>query len=255
MREWSDRQIDSAKFRQAAGHGNPQMRYGRFEVAAQDATLGAYRPGERVLALLPADRELRLDAAAADAVRAKLGAVQAIDGKLFVGTDPAQPRIGDLRISWHIAPAGTVSLVARQAGTDLDAYQTKAGDRLLMVRTGVVSAADMFKAAESGNRVLTWIIRAVAAICIFIGFCLVFRPLAVVADVVPLVGDMLGAGIGVVALVLTATVAPVVIALAWLWYRPLVSIAVLAAGGAIAFAVRYLASRKTVRTPPAAAPA
>jgi hypothetical protein len=209
----------------------------------------------RRLALLPADRALRLEPAAADAVRAKLGAVQAIDGKLHVGADPAQPRIGDLRIAYHVAPAGMVSVIGRQAGSDLNAYQTKAGDQLLMARPGVVSAAEMFKAAESGNRVLTWIIRAVAAICIFIGFCLIFRPLAVVADVVPLFGDILGAGIGAVALLLTAIVAPVVVAIAWLWYRPLVSIVVLVAGGAIALGVKRLAPRRTMRAPAAAAPA
>ena len=48
---------------------------------------------------------------------------------------------------------------------------------------------------------------------------MILNPLVVVADVVPFIGNVLSAGAGVVSLALTAVVAPVVIAIAWLWYR------------------------------------
>jgi hypothetical protein len=255
VRTWSDTRIDSARFREASGHANPQMRFRRFQVTARDATLGAFRPGERVVGLLPTSRELRPEPAVADALRAKLGAVQVTDGRLYVGADPAEPRIGDLRIAFHVAPTGTVSLIGRQTGPDLTPYQTKAGDQLLMAKPGVVSAAEMFKAAEAENRILTWVLRLVAVIVMFLGFFLIFRPLAVVADVVPLFGSILGAGVGLVALLLTAILAPVVVAIAWLWYRPLVSVAVLVVGAAVVLGVRYMASRRTPRAPASAAPA
>jgi len=254
-RAWSDSEINSGKFRQPDGHGNPQMRYHRYQVTAKDATLGAFRPGEHVLGLLPADRDLRLEPTAAESLRARLGSIQVSDGKLYIGADPAQPHIGDTRIGYSVAPTGTVSLIGRQTGSDLSQYQTKAGDELLMAKSGSVSAAAMFKAAEDENRILTWILRLAGVAFMFIGWALIFRPLVVIADVVPLFGSILGAGVALVSLLLTAIVAPVIIALAWFWYRPLVSIAVLVIGAAVVYGVRQLAARRSRRAPAASAPA
>jgi Flp pilus assembly protein TadB len=59
----------------------------------------------------------------------------------------------------------------------------------------------------------------------------------------------------VVSLALTAVVAPVVIAIAWLWYRPIVSIAVLVVGLGIAYGLKRLAHRKVAAQAPQPAPA
>src|SRR5262249_28783861 len=105
------------------------------------------------------------------------------------------------------------------------------------------------------NRIMTWILRLVGVIAMFIGFLLILNPLVVVADVVPFIGNILSAGAGVVSLVLTAVVAPVVIAIAWLWYRPLVSVVVLAVGLGLAYGFKRLAHRKVAAQAPQQAPA
>src|SRR5262249_30978847 len=132
---------------------------------------------------------------------------------------------------------------------------THAGDTLLMVRAGAMSAADMFKAVERENAVITWIIRVVGAVVMFIGFAMILNPLVAVGDVGPLIGNILGAGAPLGALMATDVLAPVVIAIAWFWYRPLVGVVVLAAGAALAYGLRHLAGRKAAahRAAPAAA--
>ncbi len=137
-----------------------------------------------------------------------------------------------------------MSIVGRQAGTDFARYQTKAGDQLLMVRYGTHSAADMFAQAQRENRVITWLLRLGGIIAMFFGFTLILSPLVVVADVVPFIGNVLQAGAGIVSAILTAIIAPVVIAIAWLWYRPIISVAVLAVGLALAYGFKRLAARK-----------
>ncbi|HEX8168114.1 MAG TPA: TMEM43 family protein [Beijerinckiaceae bacterium] len=253
-RVWSDRRNDSSSFHNRSGHENPQMRYARFETEARDATLGAWRPGPAALRHLPAREELRVEPAAAEAARAKLGGtpVHASDGRLYLGADPGSPRVGDLRIAYHVAPAGPASFIGRQAGADLGEYQTKAGDRLLMASSGFVPAADMVKQAEDENRIITWLLRAVFAVFLWCGWYLMIRPIAVVGDLVPIIGSILDTGAGIAAFLLTVVIAPAVIAIAWLWYRPLVSLGVLAGGAAVALGVRYLA-RSRARTRPAAA--
>jgi hypothetical protein len=109
------------------------------------------------------------------------------------------------------------------------------------------SAAAMFKEAEDENRLITWLVRLGGMVAMWLGAALILRPLVVVADFVPFIGSILGAGAALVALAFTVVVGPVVIALAWLWYRPLVSVVVLAIGVAAGVGLRLSAMQ---RAPP-----
>jgi hypothetical protein len=101
---------------------------------------------------------------------------------------------------------------------------------------------------------LTWILRLIGAVVMFTGFGLLLRPLVVVADVVPLIGDILGAGAGIVSLFMTVILAPLVIAVAWFWYRPVVAVAVIAGGLVVAYGLKTLAARRSAaRRAPAGA--
>ena len=232
------------------------MRYPRAAFTARDITFGAFHPSDRIVAMLPADEKVPVDPALADAVRAKIGGpAQVMDGMFYLGNDPQTPRLGDLRVSYSLVPAGSASIIGRQAGSDFADYQTKAGDRLLMARSGSADAAEMFKDAQHENVVLTWVIRGVVAFLMFIGFTLLLRPFVVIADVVPFIGDILGAGATLVALIATVIAASVVVAVAWMWYRPFVSLAVLAVGFAIVFGLKKLASSRRAVAVPQASPA
>jgi flagellar biogenesis protein FliO len=256
-RVWSESRNDSSRFKRPEGHVNPQMAYRAASYASRDATLGAFRPGANVVEKLPTNDAVPLEPSLARKLSGRVkGPVHVADGRIYLGDNPSDPRVGDLRISFKIAPGGPTSIVGRQTGTGFADYQTRAGDRLLMVRPGTMSAADMFAAAQSENRIFTWILRLAGVIAMFIGFLLILNPLVVVADVVPFIGSILSAGAGIVSLVLTAIVAPVVIAVAWFFYRPLVSVVVLAIGLALAYGFKRWASqraaaRKAVQTAPA----
>ena len=93
------------------------MRYHRVDVIARDATLGAFHPGEQVLRLLPADERLSVDPAMVGSSSTRGGSpVQVADGDLYLGNDPSNPRIGDLRISYRLAPtAAQASSAGRPA--------------------------------------------------------------------------------------------------------------------------------------------
>jgi hypothetical protein len=247
VQEWSDTPIDSREFKIPSGHFNPAMRYRGAVFNAGDATLGAYRLDVHLIGMLPVSQELRIDSAMAESLRARTTEiVQAIDGSFYLGANPSQPRIGDMRISYRVTPVGAVSILGQQSGTEFTGFQTRAGDRLLMVRPGTKPAADMFNDAQSENMAWTWIIRAIGTLVMFAGFRMVFNPLVVVADFIPLIGNILGAGASFVSLILTAVIAPLVIAIAWLWYRPLVSLAVIAIGTGLTYGLWMMAGRRKV---------
>jgi hypothetical protein len=257
---WSDEAIDSQKFKRASEHANPPMRYKSSSLVARDAAIDAYRPGPQVLTKLSADQAVRADSALLNPIKARLrGPVQINDGQIYLGENAGDPRLGDIRINYFEAPNGPISVIGRQTAADFTPYQTKAGDRLLIVRSGAVSAADMFRSEEQLNVIITWAIRLLGVVLMFVGFSMLLAPLVVVADVVPLIGSVLGAGTFLVSLGLTAVLAPSIIAIAWFFYRPLISVIVLAVGIALGFGFRTWAARRTAaragRLAPAAAPA
>jgi hypothetical protein len=227
------------------------MKYNGFTATAADATLGAFRPSTRALDLLPLNSSLRVDGGAADTLKPRIAHIQALDGKFYIGADPDNPQIGDYRISYLTAPLGEVSFVGRQAGPDIVQYQTKAGDRLLMAASGDETATQMFKEAEQWNLYLTFAIRIGGFLFIWFGTYFILRPLVIVADVVPLLGSALAAGAGLVALALAIVGTATVISIAWLWYRPLVSLIVLAVGLAVGLGLHQMSAR---RGAPASAP-
>jgi hypothetical protein len=240
-RGWSNQQVDSSRFRQPEGRFNPQMRYAARDTVATEARLGARRLTEAQLRGFGEAQPLLLDAAT---FQPPPGA-RVMEGGLYVGRDPANPQIGDLRIRFAQVPAGQASIVARQVGDGFAAYQTSAGDQLMMLRSGNMPASQMFQAAEQTNTVMTWVLRGVGALLMFAAFGMILRPLSVVGSVVPFIGSIVGVGTSLVSLMLTLVLAPVVIAVAWIWYRPVVGVIVLAVGLAGAFGVsRLIAQRR-----------
>jgi hypothetical protein len=231
------------------------MRFGGRDFTVARASLGAFELTPETLRRLGGEDRHPVDPAVETRARQTAGnTARAVDGLIYVGGDPASPQIGDLRITYTIVAAPQVSVIARQSGNGFAAYQTSAGDALLMIEKGLVPAAQMFKEAQDENTILTWILRGVGALVMFIGFGLVFRPLGVVADVLPILGDIMRLGTGAIGFALTAVLAAVTIGVAWLYYRPLVGILVLLAGIAVAVGIWFL-GRKRRPAAPVAMPA
>src|SRR5262249_37729494 len=94
---------------------------------------------------------------------------------------------------------------------------------------GQKAADEMFKQMEGENTTLTWILRLVGFVLMAVGIFLVINPLVTVADVVPVIGNLLGAGAAIFALLLAL---PLSLSLAtssigWVITRPLIGIPML----------------------------
>jgi hypothetical protein len=244
-RGWSDQPVDSGRFRERDGHANPQMTWRGRSTIARQIKLGAFSVPDELVRNFGAEVAVAANDAQAAALAKRLDKpVQAIDGALYIGADPSQPVVGDFKISFAEVKAQPATIVADQTGSTLTPYRAKAGGTVELIEAGAVPAADMFKDAQSENRMVTWLIRLGGAVLMLVGFALVMGPLKVLADVVPFLGDVVGAGVGLVAFLCTAVLAPLVIAVAWFVYRPLVAVIVLLAGAAIGYGVVHLARQR-----------
>ena len=222
---WSSRVIDSSDFKHTSGHENPQeMRVPATSFVAQQAKLGAFELPSDLVDELDAFTDLPVTAG----VEAPPSGAKPNNGGYYLGRDPASPQVGDIRVKFRVVPQGDASIVARQAGNSFGAYETKAGGQIRLVRDGLMTAAAMFKAEQDANKMLTWIIRAVGFFLMFIGLVMFFRPLAVLADVVPFIGSLVGAGTAFIAFCGAAMASLLTIAVAWVFYRPVLAIALVA---------------------------
>lgn len=255
-RVWDDSQIDSSNFKKPDGHQNPPMAIHSRTFQIPDGKLGAFMLDTPVLDRIEGDKEFSLSSSQAAAIKtAYTGTkpVGVVDGGIYLGADATSPALGDYRIGYDLAPLGVISIVARQTGSQLEPYQTVAGDQLLMVDTGDVPAAKMFADAVSENTLITWLLRAAGLLLLTIGFALLLGPIGVILDVIPFLGSIARMGTGIIAFFLAILVGTTTIAIAWFWYRPLLAAGILAAGLIAAAAVYYL-GRSRRRAAPAAAP-
>lgn len=179
-----------------------------------------------------------------------LGSLNGINGltihgdSLYYGLNPMEPQVGDHRISFKYVPAKQdISLIAQQTGDTFCAYATKTGN-LDELTNGIVTADAMFTSAENANTMMCWILRLGGFLAIFIGFKLLFGPLPVLASVIPFLGSIADTGITIVAFALSAFLSLVVIAIAWIFYRPVLGIVLIAAAVALVFFVRNKFGKK-----------
>lgn len=235
-REWTSKLVDSSQFRSADGHANPKsMLAEQFSVLAKPITLGAFTVSPEVTAKMHGDEPLSVT----EADLAKLppnfkGKAKLSEGGFYFGADPANPAVGDQKVTFTLLKPATYSILAQQVGSSFGAYQTRAGDALLRVESGSVGAKEMFAHAASENAVLTWVLRGVGFVLMSVGFGMIMGPLSVIGDVIPLVGNIIGAGVFMAAVGLGFVFSTITIAVAWIVVRPLLGIALIAlAVGAI----------------------
>ena len=240
-RVWSSTAYNSSNFRQSQGHENPRMPYNSATQTAPEATIGAFRLTQEQLRSFGRPDRLPLSQ---DDPALRRGNAQVVDGVLYLANDPGNPRIGDIRVTFSVVRADQASVIGQQVGNGFGPYQTRAGDRLLMMVDEARAPEAMFQAAQDSNRILTWVLRVVGLLLMAIGFSMIMAPLGVLADVVPIFGSIVRMGTGFIAFALTFVLGPLVIAIAWFWFRPVVAAIVMAVGIAVAFGISALARRR-----------
>jgi len=236
---WVDSHQDSSDFKEK-GHTNPSPPDIQDQTfASKDATIGAFKLQGPVLddlsnfekfplkdVHLPSDKKMKVT-----------------NDVLYQGKDPASPAVGDVKVDFQVVNPGQLSLVAKQVGDSFDKYTTKADTKILIVQAGSHAAADMFADKEASNSTMTWVLRFVGWIMMCIGFSMLVRPINIVADIIPFMGDLVGVGTGLFGLMIGSSLALVCIAVGWIAARPVVGILMLAVAGG-AFVMVYKMGKK-----------
>ena len=107
----------------------------------------------------------------------------------------------------------------------------KNGKKFSDVANGVKSMDEMFASRHEANTFWLWVFRVIGLILVVSGLKGIFGILTTLLKVVPFLSSIMGFGVSVVCSVLGFIWALLVAALAWLFYRPLIGITLLAIAG------------------------
>lgn len=201
--------------------------------------------GSTSVAVHPASAPTAVSSAAAPEVIHQQGSV------IYVGRSPASPSIGDVRVTFTAVYPADISIIAKYNGNTFEKVYASNGKTVSRLSMGVVSADHMFGKAHSSNSTWTWVLRVVGIFLVIGGLKSIVAPLAVIAGVIPLLGDIVGAGTGIVCTLLGAAWSFVIIAIAWLRFRPLIGGVLILAAVALV-ALLYIKGRAKKAAAPAA---
>ncbi|MEW6525347.1 MAG: TMEM43 family protein [Spirochaetota bacterium] len=245
---WSENIIDSSSFRYPEGHNNPRsMEIPAQEFVAKNVRVGDFVLNEELIKQIQGEEIIALDESKID--RAFVGRAKKIKNEIYIGNDPNNPQIGDLKIMCTIVRSPQkVSVIAQQQSNYLTPFLTKTKTTIQMINTGIVSAEMMFQQAQESNTIRTWLVRLLGFGLMFIGLMMIFKPLVTLGDVVPFIGSVLHFGTGVVSFVVALALSLIVIAIAWIAVRPILAIILLVAGMAIFIAFKLLGNKKPQAT-------
>lgn len=221
--DWVDRPIDASNFAKPAGHVNPgafPIQGRQFE--AGEVKLGNFKLSTPILRAFPG----RVDVTPNEkALPANFAATfQRVGDALVTSAKPANPRLGDLRISWEAVPLQSMTVLARIDGDTLvpgtpvregeQGFDVQVGDRSLLdvmpalpEPPGAVLSvrASAFVAAALGALLLAWGSRLRGDLLFAAGTGVV--TVAAVAGAMWMAGDAMAASVWLLIAVLGAGLA------------------------------------------------
>lgn len=242
---WSGKRINSDGFDDSSKR-NPTMAYESATHYANRIQFGAFQLSRSLAESINNWERIDVSQFFAELPAAFRDKAVAHDQGFYVGVDPNQPQIGDLRIHFSVARPTNASVIAQQAGETFQTYAaTTVTGTIERLEVGEHSAGEMFTHMETENTILTWALRAGGTFMIFMGAMMVLDPVLTLLNYVPLAGRLATSLIAMMALLAAVALSFTTIAFAWLFYRPLLSIVLFAIAALVTYGASRLFKRRT----------
>ena len=219
---WDEDVINSNTFARS-GHDNPNsMEYKSKDFLAQNVKVGAYSLASDQIKMLNANEYLKIEN------NTTLEGYH-IDGNYLTNSlDLDNPQIGDIKISWKYNNWEKASVLAVVAGNTFTDYVSKVGKHVNRVEKGALKSTDFEAKIKDENNLMKWIFRGLGALLIVLGYSSIISLLTSLTRFIPILGGIVGGLLGLVALLVGIVHSLIVIAIAWIRFRPILGISLLA---------------------------
>ena len=250
---WSKKPVSSKNFKYSSGHTNVVLAYiENGEQWAEHVSFGAYNLSSNLIHSINSFEPLKLDFSdnqlrqldkttqaayeryytPIDLNSNDYNYVHVNDNQLYLGLDQASPKIGDVRIKFEkVPPVHEVTVVAVVDGDSFKPFKAKNGYTLEKLVMGKKDMAQFFEDEQESNTINTWTIRILGIMMVIGALKLIFGFVETLLKFVPFLSGIVGWGVGVICTVLGFAWSLIVIAVAWLFYRPVLGITLLAIAG------------------------
>ena len=150
---------------------------------------------------------------------------------LYFGRVPGSPEVGDVRVTFEKVVPAKVTVMAVVDGDTFKPFKAKNGKRFQTLVMGKKSGDEIIDAEKEANNMWTWALRILGVLMVIGGLKGIFGFIETILKVVPFVAGIFGWGVGLVCSVVGIAWSLIVIAIAWLFYRPLLGISLLILSG------------------------
>lgn len=236
---WLDFVNDSDNFEDSTKVNPKDMPYENNEFLASNVKVGAFRLSDDQVSVLSTEKRTDI---AIDALIPE-GYVL-VDNYITNSADLNNPQIGDIRIYFTYNNDTELSILAMQKGDSFANYISGQDKSINIVQSGILSGEELILTLESLNNTLKWIFRVVGVLLCIVGCIAFLSPITKILSYVPLLGRIANGAINFVAGLVGFAISLVVIAVAWIRFRPLLGIALLAGVVGILFLAKKLAKSK-----------
>jgi hypothetical protein len=150
---------------------------------------------------------------------------------LYFGRVPGSPEVGDVRVTFEKIVPAKVTVMAVVDGDTFKPYKAKNGKRFQTLVMGKKSGDEIIDAEKEANNMMLWFFRIIGIMMVIGGLKGIFGFIETILKVVPFIAGIFGWGVGLVCTVIGVAWSLIVIAIAWLFYRPLLGISLLVLAG------------------------
>ena len=150
---------------------------------------------------------------------------------LYFGRVPGSPEVGDVRVTFEKVVPAKVTVMAVVDGDTFKPFKAKNGKRFQTLVMGKKSGDEIIDAEKEANNMILWFLRILGVVMVIGGLKGIFGFIETILKVVPFIAGIFGWGVGLVCTVLGIVWSLIVIAIAWLFYRPLLGISLLVLAG------------------------
>ncbi|WCL47758.1 TMEM43 family protein [Leptospira sp. GIMC2001] len=260
-KDWSSTLINSNGFKDPAArsrNANPStMPYKSEDWSVKSAKVGDYKISAGLISQINEEVSVDYTNAATSKIPADIKSrANVSSNEIYIGK-PSDPQIGDIRVSHTAVLPQEVSILGKLNNGQVGPFKTDQGTTIEHLTEGVHTAQEMFQAAQDANVFQTWIVRFVGFFMFFTGLKMILGPIATMGVVLPVLGNLLSMGLGLICGIISFVLTILVIALAWIFYRPLLGIALLAvvaAGGYFLYMKKKETAAKAAASGSGAAP-
>lgn len=155
--------------------------------------------------------------------------------EMYLGADADRPAIGDVRITFSKVMPAEVTVWAKVIGNTFEEYNSENGYSVSVLSMGTKSLENVYQREQEMNSKKGWLLRLLGFFLVIGGLYGMFSILVTLLKLIPALSNIMDVGVKVVCGIVALIWSLLVIAVAWVFYRPILAVTLLVVVGALIF--------------------